>query len=90
LRLAGGGIAGLEALLALADLADARVETTLVAPTDEFVYKPLAVEEPSAPGSVEAPRIAADRRGRPGAFRCATSWAPSGPSDANASSAKEA
>jgi sulfide:quinone oxidoreductase len=51
--IAGGGIAGLEALLALADLAGDRVETTLVAPTDEFVYKPLAVEEPFAPGSVE-------------------------------------
>lgn len=51
--IAGGGIAGLEALLALADLAGDRVETTLVAPTDVFVYKPLAVEEPFAPGSVE-------------------------------------
>jgi sulfide:quinone oxidoreductase len=51
--IAGGGIAGLEALLALAELAGDRVATTLVAPTDEFVYKPLAVEEPFAPGSVE-------------------------------------
>jgi sulfide:quinone oxidoreductase len=51
--IAGGGIAGLEALLALRDLAGDRVATTLVAPTDEFVYKPLAVEEPFVPGSVE-------------------------------------
>ncbi len=49
----GGGIAGLEALLALSDLAADRAELTLVAPVDEFVYKPLAVEEPFAPGSVE-------------------------------------
>jgi sulfide:quinone oxidoreductase len=42
----GGGIAGLEALLALHDLADELVELTLVAPEPEFTYKPLAVEEP--------------------------------------------
>jgi sulfide:quinone oxidoreductase len=44
--IAGGGIAGLEALLALRDLAGDRVEITLVAPTPEFLYKPLTVEEP--------------------------------------------
>jgi len=44
--IAGGGIAGLEALLALRDLAGDRIEITLVAPTPEFVYKPLTVEEP--------------------------------------------
>lgn len=42
----GGGIAGLEALLALQDLAEDRVELTLVAPDADFTYKPLAVEEP--------------------------------------------
>jgi sulfide:quinone oxidoreductase len=44
--IAGGGVAGIEALLALRDLAGDRVEVTLVAPTPEFVYKPLTVEEP--------------------------------------------
>lgn len=44
--IAGGGIAGLEALIALRDLAGERVEVTLVAPTPDFVYKPLIVEEP--------------------------------------------
>lgn len=44
--IAGGGIAGLEGLLAIHDLAADRVEVTLVAPTPEFVYKPLTVEEP--------------------------------------------
>ena len=44
--IAGGGIAGLEALLAIRDLAGARVAITLVAPDPDFVYKPLIVEEP--------------------------------------------
>ena len=42
----GGGIAGLETLLALHDLADDRAELTLVAPDPDFTYKPLVVEEP--------------------------------------------
>ena len=44
--IAGGGVAGIEALLALRDLAGDRVDLTLAAPTPEFIYKPLAVEEP--------------------------------------------
>jgi sulfide:quinone oxidoreductase len=43
---AGGGIAGLEALLALTDLAAERVALTLVAPEPDFIYKPLVVDEP--------------------------------------------
>lgn len=44
--IAGGGVAGLEALLALhAQLAGA-VELTLVAPQEDFVYRPLAVAVP--------------------------------------------
>ncbi len=42
----GGGIAGLEALLALRDLAEDRVSLTLLAPQPEFVYRPLLVDEP--------------------------------------------
>ncbi|MET0973371.1 MAG: FAD-dependent oxidoreductase [Thermoleophilaceae bacterium] len=42
----GGGIAGLEALLALRDLAPGRTEVTLIAPNSRFTYKPLIVEEP--------------------------------------------
>jgi sulfide:quinone oxidoreductase len=42
----GGGVAGLEALMALHDLAGDRAEVTLVAPGPDFVYKPLLVEEP--------------------------------------------
>jgi sulfide:quinone oxidoreductase len=42
----GGGVAGLEALFALRDLAEQRVELTLIAPDPDFVYKPLIVGEP--------------------------------------------
>ena len=42
----GGGVAGIEALLALHDLAGDRAELTLVAPQPDFLYKPLLVEEP--------------------------------------------
>lgn len=45
----GGGISGLEALMALHDLAGDRVALTLVAPDPEFTYKPLTVEEPFSP-----------------------------------------
>src|SRR5215212_7580496 len=44
--IAGGGIAGLEALLALADMAEGSVNVTLVAPEPEFTYKPMIVDEP--------------------------------------------
>jgi sulfide:quinone oxidoreductase len=49
--IAGGGVAGLEALLALRALAGDRVELTLVAPQEDFVYRPLAVAEPFGLGS---------------------------------------
>jgi sulfide:quinone oxidoreductase len=44
--IAGGGIAGLEALIALRDLAGVRIASTLIAPEPEFTYKPFTVEEP--------------------------------------------
>lgn len=44
--IAGGGIAGLEAVLALADLAGDRARLSVVAPDPDFLYKPLTVEEP--------------------------------------------
>src|SRR5437667_9941342 len=60
--IAGGGVAGLEALLALRSLAGDRVELTLVAPTDHFSYRPLAVAQPFALGSPrKTPLIAAAR-----------------------------
>jgi sulfide:quinone oxidoreductase len=48
--IAGGGVAGLEALLALRALAGDRVRLTLVAPDAEFSYRPLAVAEPFSLG----------------------------------------
>jgi sulfide:quinone oxidoreductase len=44
--IAGAGVAGLEAALALRDLADELLSVELVAPETDFVYRPLAVAEP--------------------------------------------
>lgn len=47
---AGGGVAALETVLALADLAPDRTDVTVIAPNDEFVYRPMTVREPFAYG----------------------------------------
>src|SRR4051812_29051206 len=44
--IAGGGVAALEAMIALHDLAADHVRVTLVAPQSHFVYRPLTVAEP--------------------------------------------
>jgi sulfide:quinone oxidoreductase len=44
--IAGGGVAALEALIALRDLLDGFVAIDLVAPHQDFVYRPLSVAEP--------------------------------------------
>ncbi|HET9738352.1 MAG TPA: FAD-dependent oxidoreductase [Solirubrobacteraceae bacterium] len=44
--IAGGGVAGLEALLALRAMAGDRVRLTLISPDTDFTYRPLAVAEP--------------------------------------------
>jgi sulfide:quinone oxidoreductase len=44
--IAGGGIAALEAALALRDLAGNRLEVELCSPRGEFVYRPFALGEP--------------------------------------------
>ena len=44
--IAGGGVAALETLMALRDLAGDRVGVTLVAEEPDFVYRPMAVAEP--------------------------------------------
>jgi sulfide:quinone oxidoreductase len=49
--IAGGGVAGLEAALALADLAPDRTDVTLIAPNADFVYRPMTVGEPFAYGA---------------------------------------
>ena len=61
---AGGGVAGLETVLALQALAGARVAIELLTPERHFTYRPLAVTEPFRPGSVQRlslSAIAADR-----------------------------
>jgi sulfide:quinone oxidoreductase len=60
---AGGGVAGLETIMALHDLAGRRVSVELICPDTEFLYKPLAVAEPFAHRSASRhslERIAAD------------------------------
>ena len=56
--IAGGGIAGLETLIALRDLAGERVTPILVAPEPEFTYKPFTVEEPFSPQPAERRALA--------------------------------
>src|SRR5918995_2836208 len=65
--IAGGGVAGLEALLALSTLADGLVDVELVSPSDEFVYRPLLVAEPFGPAGPL--RSAADGSGGAGGAR---------------------
>jgi sulfide:quinone oxidoreductase len=48
--IAGGGVAGLEAAFALREFAGDRVAISIVAPTDEFVYRPMSVAEPFSSG----------------------------------------
>jgi sulfide:quinone oxidoreductase len=48
--IAGGGVAALEAIIALRKLAGDRVAITMLSPEDEFVYQPLSVGDPFALG----------------------------------------
>lgn len=50
---AGGGVAALEAVLALRELAGDRVAMTMLAPDEHFVYQPLSVNEPFALGAAK-------------------------------------
>jgi sulfide:quinone oxidoreductase len=61
--IAGGGVAALEAMIALRHLAVERVQIELVTPEPHFVYRPLAVAEPFGLGDArryDLVRIAAD------------------------------
>ena len=53
MAIVGGGVAALEGALALRDLAGDRVSVTMLAPEEDFVYRPLAVREPFAHGRAE-------------------------------------
>ncbi len=50
--IAGGGVAALEAALALRELGEGRVSVEMLAPEPEFWYRPLAVAEPFGLGAV--------------------------------------
>ena len=59
----GGGIAALEFVLALRDLAGDRVHVTIVAPEPDFVLRPMLVAEPLGRGAANRrplSRIASD------------------------------
>ena len=48
--IAGGGVAALEILIALRDLAGDRVTITLLAPETDFTYRPMTVAQPFSLG----------------------------------------
>jgi sulfide:quinone oxidoreductase len=50
--IAGGGVAALEAMVAVRALAEERVDISLLAPDRDFFYRPLAVAEPFGAGDV--------------------------------------
>jgi hypothetical protein len=52
----GGGVAALEAMIALRNLAEERVAIKLVTPTPEWSYRPLAVAEPFGDSSLPGRR----------------------------------
>ena len=54
--IAGAGVAGLEAALALRALGEDRVSVELVSPETDFVYRPLAVAAPFRMGEAGASR----------------------------------
>jgi sulfide:quinone oxidoreductase len=59
---AGGGVAGIEALLTLRALAADRVELTLADGQTDFLYRPMKVAEPFARGTARRHPIAAIAR----------------------------
>jgi sulfide:quinone oxidoreductase len=65
LVIAGGGPAAVEVALAVRRLAGDRVHTTLLSPSESFVYRPLAVGEPFGLGPPQRFTLAglADERG---------------------------
>src|SRR5215211_375968 len=65
--IAGGGVAALEATLALRELAEDRVDVEVLAPEDDFVYRAMSVAEPFGQGEARRFPLArlADRRAAP-------------------------
>ena len=55
--IAGGGVAGLETLLALRALAGDRVDVTIVAPEPRFINRSMAVDQPFRPERIRGIRL---------------------------------
>jgi sulfide:quinone oxidoreductase len=77
--IAGGGVAALEAALALRDLAEGRVNVELLAPEPQFWYRPLAVAAPFKLGEVQHLELEGLARGigasfTPGALVGVDAW----------------
>jgi sulfide:quinone oxidoreductase len=51
--IAGGGVAALEALIAMRELGGEKLRVTLLAPEPDFVYRPMSVAEPFCLGHAE-------------------------------------
>src|SRR3712207_517576 len=76
--IAGGGVAALEALLALHEYAEERVDITLVTPNVDFVYRPMefaALFQGEHVRRYDLRRIAADNGARLVADRLEAVWA---------------
>lgn len=54
----GGGVAAVEAALALSDLAAEQTDVTVIAPNEEMVYRPMTVTEPFAFGGARHYKLA--------------------------------
>ncbi len=60
--IAGGGVAALEAAVALRELAGDRAEVAMYSPREDFVYRPFAVAEPYGASRADALRPGGARR----------------------------
>ena len=67
--IAGSGVAGIEALLALRQLLRSRVSIELISGSPEFVYRPLAIAEPFGLGDARRLRLDALADGQGASFR---------------------
>ena len=68
----GGGVGALEVMLALGDLAEGRVELTLLSPEAEFRYRPASVAVPFGGGRVD--RFALSDMAAAAGARLVTGW----------------
>ena len=72
--IAGGGVAALEAMVALTKLAGELVDVELLSPDTDFFYRPLSVAEPFGLGDVLRFDLADACAGLRGRHSLAASW----------------